>query len=154
MAVGRLTDSFSSTMSKLIVAFTTIALFLLFLGGSQFYFLAKISALDWEVEHADQIVMETHALQLSVADLLMPPHDYLITGSLKERENFKVLRTETENILARLQSLDPDSTADISLVEQDLQAICETAEALLGLRDPVGNKDAGQLMEEMDACHF
>ncbi len=149
--MGRLTDSFSSTISKLIVAFITIALLFLFLGGAQFYFLVKISALDREVEHADQVVMETHALQLSIADLLMPPHDYLITGSLEERENFKVLRTETENILTRLQSLDPDSTADISLVEQDLQAICETAEALLGLRDPVGNKDVGQLMEEMDA---
>lgn len=92
-------------------------------------------------------------LQTLIQKLLMPANDYLVTGDKKERENFAHLVTETAAILEKIKSgsgVGKEKRADEEAVEKGLIELQQKAMVLLSTADPVGNKEAAALMEDMD----
>ena len=92
-------------------------------------------------------------LQTLIQKLLMPANDYLITGDIKERENFTRLATETAVTLEKIKSgrnANKDERDNEEAVEKGLIELQQKAKVLLSTVDPVGNKEAGALMEDMD----
>src|SRR4030066_1337899 len=92
-------------------------------------------------------------LQTLIQKLLMPANDYLITGDKKERENFAHLVTETAAILEKIKSgrsADKETRDNEEAVEKGLIELQQKAMVLLTTGDPIGNKEAAALMEDMD----
>lgn len=93
-------------------------------------------------------------LQRLLQKILMPPNDYLITGDKKERRNYTYLIMETATILEKIKTSAKKTkkdTAVIEGVEKGFIELQQKAMALLSTENPVGNKEAAALMEEMDA---
>ncbi len=92
-------------------------------------------------------------LQTLIQKLLMPPNDYLITGDKKERENFARLVTETAAVFEKIKSgrsADKKERDDEEAVEKGFIELQQKAMVLLSMADPIGNKEAAALMEDMD----
>ncbi len=92
-------------------------------------------------------------LQHLLQKILMPPNDYLITGDKKERRNFTYLIMETATILEKTKMSAKkikEGTAVMVDVEQGFVELQQKAMALLSTENPVGNREAAALMEEMD----
>ena len=93
-------------------------------------------------------------LQHLLQKILMPPNDYLITGDKEERRNFTYLIMETATILEKTKTSAnkiKNGTAIIVDVEKGFVELQQKAMDLLSTKNPVGNKEAAALMEEMDA---
>lgn len=92
-------------------------------------------------------------LQTLIHKLLMPPNDYLITGDKKERENFAHLVTETAALFEKIKSggsAGKEQRDDEEAVGKGFIELQQKAMVLLSTADPVGNKEAALLMENMD----
>ncbi len=92
-------------------------------------------------------------LQHLLQKVLMPPNDYLITGDKKERRNFTYLIMKTATILEKTKMSAKKiegGTAVMVDVEKGFVELQQKAMALLSTENPVGNKEAAVLMEEMD----
>jgi nitrate/nitrite-specific signal transduction histidine kinase len=84
----------------------------------------------------------------------MPPNDYLITGDIKERENFAHLVTEASSALTNVKMGGGKSDEELSFekeAEKGFIELQQKAMVLLSTENPVANKEAARLMEEMDA---
>lgn len=93
-------------------------------------------------------------LQILIQRLLMPPNDYLITGDIKERENFAYLVTEASSALTKVKNSGGKTDEELTFekeVEKEFIELQQKAMVLLSSENPVGNKEAAILMEEMDA---
>lgn len=93
-------------------------------------------------------------LQILINKLLMPPNDYLITGDIKERESFAHLVTETSSALANIKVRGGKTDEELGFekeVEKGFIELQQKAMVPLSAENPVGNKEAARLMEEMDA---
>lgn len=90
--------------------------------------------------------------QLLLQKILMPPNDYLITGDKNERQNFAYLLLETASVLERLKvvSITKNELAVIGKAERGYVSLQQKAMVLLSIANPIGNKEAAVLMEEMD----
>ncbi|MBI3583193.1 MAG: diguanylate cyclase [Nitrospinae bacterium] len=93
-------------------------------------------------------------LQILIQRLLMPPNDYLITGDIKERENFAHLVTDTSSALTNIKIGEGKTDEELTFekeVEKGFIELQQKAMVLLSTENPVGNREAARLMEEMDA---
>ncbi|OGL40280.1 MAG: hypothetical protein A2042_02470 [Candidatus Schekmanbacteria bacterium GWA2_38_11] len=93
-------------------------------------------------------------LQRFIHKILMPPNDYLITGDKKERENFAHLVTEAASTFEKIRLSGGRTSEEIAIadeVEKRFIELQQKAMVLLSTENPVGNKEAAMLMEEMDA---
>jgi PAS domain S-box-containing protein len=101
-------------------------------------------------------------LRLSLDKILMPANDYIITGDRKYIEDFKTVSIdlerglkEVEEILPRMEEIGFDDEVKEEMeilgdVKDAWQNITEITVKIFAIPDPVGNKDAAALMEEMD----
>lgn len=92
-------------------------------------------------------------LQTLIQKLLMPANDYLITGDKKERENFTRLVTEAAALFEKIKSgrnEKQEERDNEEAVERGLIELQQKAKVLLSTVDPIGNKEAAALMEDMD----
>ena len=130
--------------------------FILFLLLSIFCFisLSYYSSINRRGSELTKNVELSADLQHLLQKVLMPPNDYLITGDKKERRNFTYLIMETATILEKTKTSATkikNGMAVMTGVEKGFVELQQKAMALLSTENPVGNKEAATLMEEMDA---
>jgi diguanylate cyclase (GGDEF)-like protein len=108
---------------------------------------------DQVVEHS---IVEMHyamLLQMSLAQAVMPPNDYLIHGDPKTREEFRARIAEVERNFVTLAPM-PGMTAaqlqTLATARRDWERAREMGQAILKTTSPVGNKVAAAQMEEFD----
>lgn len=102
---------------------------------------------------AGEIELTSH-LQLTIAMALMPPNDYLITGQIDEREEFKRLTGEIEKLLERiegLKTLNRKERAHLNRLREGYERLKAMAEKIFALSDPVGHIHVTSLMKQFDA---
>jgi len=134
--------------TKLIFSFLTISLF----------FIACLGIVSMEVQEVNVTIMHMHEeahkveltdhLQLLLNKFLQPANNYLITGEVKERDNFDQLSSEIFRIMKELQTFQGGQRWEMLSGElnQDILRLSEQLVAILFIADPVGNKHAGQLI--------
>ena len=109
--------------------------------------------LNKNTEIADRVKLISD-LQVIIQKLVMPANDYLITGDKKERETFAQINTELSSIFARVK-LSKNKTEEEKAVEKEVEnsliELQQKAMVLLTTENPISNKEAARLMEEMDA---
>ncbi|MBI3752465.1 MAG: diguanylate cyclase [Deltaproteobacteria bacterium] len=127
-----------------------VILFILFAAGS-FFGIKTLNAMLREANVAARKVNLTGDLQLQVSRLQHPIDNYLIEGDIKERDRFDGIVNEMSGLFAELKAIDMDKAwQDIAKkTEGDVIAFGEKAIAILYIDNPVGNKEAYKLSEEM-----
>lgn len=148
--------------TKLIVAFFGIIFpFIILFGIIALY---NVNNIRKATLRAETISGEMHAvmsLQIALDKALMPPNDYLITGNKKYIDDFKTASDAVEalfdNVDEALAVLKGMYLSEVKEEEEILKAvktawqhINEISQKILEVRDPVGNKAAATLMEELD----
>ncbi|MBI5328134.1 MAG: diguanylate cyclase, partial [Deltaproteobacteria bacterium] len=93
----------------------------------------------------------TGNLQLQVSRLQHPIDDYLIGGDITDRDRFDSIINEMSGLFAELKAIDTDKAwQDIAGKTQgDVIVFGEKAIAILYMDNPVGNKEAYNLSQEM-----
>ena len=149
--------------TKLIIAFFAVIFpFLLAVGFIAIY---NLNIIHKGINRVEVISNETQAvmgLQLALDRALMPGNDYIITGKegqLDYIEGFKWASAdveerlrEVEQILARMKE-SPEAKEEIEIlkgIRAAWQNIKEISLKIFAIQNPVGNRDAAMLMEEMD----
>src|SRR3989304_3044042 len=99
-----------------------LSIFLFIIAFSYINLSSLSSLLNKNTEIADRVKLISD-LQVIIQKLVMPANDYLITGDKKERDTFAQLITELSSILAEVRATE----------------------------NPINNREAAKLMEEMDA---
>jgi diguanylate cyclase (GGDEF)-like protein len=91
----------------------------------------------------------TGDLQFQVNRLLLPVNRYLVTGDVRERDNFDSIIGEMSNIFAELKVFSGDKMwqAVAERVEKDAIDFGEKAIDILYIDNPVANKQAQGLMD-------
>ncbi|MBI5047701.1 MAG: HAMP domain-containing protein [Deltaproteobacteria bacterium] len=139
---------------KLIGAHGIGLVFFLFLAIFSYVSLNSYSSIQ---KKTDELANKTELisdLQLLISKILMPPNDYLITGDKNEREGFAGLVTQTASLFEKIRISRDKTKEDIAILEDIEKGFIELqkkAMVLLSTENPVGNKEAARLMEEMDA---
>jgi PAS domain S-box-containing protein len=144
--------------TKLIIAFSIIIFpFLLIVGITAIYNMSQIHK---AVQRLDAITKEmkiTSQIPILIDRAIMPGNDYIITGDRKYIEDFKNVSGELEREMDKIEGVLMPSqilTAEEKEIIKDFksawQNIKEISYKIFAIPDPVGNKDAAKLMEEMD----
>src|SRR3990167_1646141 len=96
--------------------------------------------------------MKVADLRLSLDRGLMPVNDYIITGARKYADDFKGISKEIEERFKEVEDVARTSEEMEILkdVKNSWQNINKISIKIYAIPDPVGNKDAARLMEEMD----
>jgi len=127
-----------------------IIIFAIFAGSTFLVIKAHQDAL-----HTSNIISKkvnlTGELQFQVNRLLLPVIRYLITGDRKERDNFDSIIGEMSKIFAELKMFSGDKRWQTvaEKVEKDVIDFGEKAINILYIDNPVGNKEAQELMAEL-----
>ncbi len=142
-------------ISKKLIGAHGIGLILfLFLAIFSYISLNSYSSIQKRTNDLTNRIKLVSEFQILINKLLMPPNDYLITGDKKERENFARLVTEASSAFAKVK-LDGSKTDEEITFEKEVEKgfieLQQKAMVLLSTENPIGNKDAAMLMEEMDA---
>lgn len=138
--------------TKLIIAFFAVIVPFIVIGG--ILVLYSADAIHKSV-HKIQTISEEKAeitnLILSIERALMPGNDYVITGDKKYIDDFYKVSNEVEK---RLQKVDEVIHAEerkiLSNTVTEWQNMKDISQKIFAIPEPVGNKDAARLMEEMD----
>ena len=138
--------------TKLIIAFFAIILPFIVIGG--ILVLYSADAIHNSV-HKIQSISEERAeitnLILAMDKAIMQANDYIITGDSKYSDDFYIASNEVEKRLQKVGELIP---AEDRKVPSDAgiawQNIKETALKIFAIPEPIGNKGAARLVEEMD----
>lgn len=130
-----------------------LSLFLFLVIYSYNNLISLSSLLNENIEIADRVKLISD-LQVIIQKLVMPANDYLITGDKKERETFAQINTELSSIFAKVKLSKNKTEKEKSIekeVENSLIKLQQKAMVLLTTENPVNNREAARLMEEMDA---
>ena len=114
-----------------------------------------LNNLNNEVQNLDEISknrIKVTGLRLSLDRAVMPVNDYIITGDRKYADDFNAIYSEVEDRLKTVEDIAKTSQEKAILkdVKNSWQNIHEISLKILAIPEPVGNKDAARLMEEMD----
>ncbi|MGA1792070.1 MAG: sensor histidine kinase, partial [bacterium] len=103
-------------------------------------------------DKGSKISRPVYEMMISFQNLLMPPHDYLITGKEDERENYKVLIENLSREMDQLLKLaQPGKEKEtIKAAIDDFSLVDDLATQILAIEDPL-KMNAGDKMEEMDS---
>lgn len=162
--------------AKLLIAF--------FIMLIPFFVFAYFSNLTYKTIHKNNLRMDllhkqldTYSkVQLGIDMLLMPPNDYLITGDIREKENFTILAGELEavvdgfsrviedrqghsisvNIFDRFlgfgsDEFHKDEIEFLKELKKDIEEIKWNGIEIFSIENPIGSKFGGEMMEKMDA---
>lgn len=138
-----------------------------FRSGAALFFLALIAVnavtlfnlykalrlTDQVVEHSIVEMHQAMLLQLSLAQAVMPPNDYLIHGNPKARGEFRARSAEVERNFDALVPITVMTAAQhqtLTAARRDWGHAREMGEAMLKITSPVGNQAAAAKMEEFD----
>ena len=102
-------------------------------------------------DKASEMLQSSYKMMVSFQNILMPPHDYLITGNVAERDNFRSLLQnltgEMDRLLKAFRS--GEGRDNVMLLIEEFQGVRELAERILSMEDPL-KFDAGKKMKQMD----
>ncbi len=151
--------------TKLILSFFTpiiplVAIVIIIMG----YILNNIHNEAQNLDAISKEKMKIADLRLSLDRAVMPVNDYIITGDRKYIEDFKAISRDLERGLKEVEDMLPhieemgidfdDEVKEEREILKDVkdawQNVREIAIKIYAIPDPVGNKDAARLMEEMD----
>ena len=94
------------------------------------------------------------SLQLALVEVVMPANDFLIVGRHpNEPDNFKTLSAKVENLIDKLDKLEfrtPEEKELLDHIRKEYFQAKRIALQIFSISSPVGNVEAGRLMEEMD----
>lgn len=138
---------------KLIGSFAVgIALFTISMGMVYFIMRDLVGTIK-EVKTISRRIELTGNLQFHLNKLLMPATNYLITGNLKERDNFDYQIMQASMILEELRRHKGGEKWDEVLrrVSHDTILLSDAAVELLYMEDPMRNKDVPALMLEINS---
>ena len=146
--------------TKLIIAFFTIVFpFLLVIGIIAIYNLNTIYKGIHRVEVISNETQTVMSLELALNRILMPGNDYIITGEKKYIADFKMASVdvegrlrEVEEILTRMKDT-PEIKEEREILKDVKTAwknIKEISQKIFEIPEPVGNKEAAMLMDDMD----
>lgn len=145
--------------TKLIIAFSAIIFpFIIIVGGIALY---NTSAIHKASLRADAIREEMElvlSLQLALDKVLMPGNDYVITGDKRYVDEFKGASRDVEDLIKKvedaltlLKGMEAQEMVEIhKSVKTAWQNIKENSQKIFEIQNPVGNREAAMLMEEMD----
>ena len=146
--------------TKLIIAFLAIIFpFLLGIGVITIYNLNIIYKGIHRVEKISNEMQAVMSLELALDRILMPGNDYIITGEKKYITDFKMVSTDAEGRLREAEEIltEMKETPEVKEEREILkdvktawQNIKETSQKIFEIQEPVGNKEAARLIEEMD----
>ncbi|MBI3755522.1 MAG: PAS domain S-box protein [Deltaproteobacteria bacterium] len=150
--------------TKLAIAFMSMLFFfLVFTGIIAYYNQQAIYNINKRVEAISDEKEIVDNLRLAMDRILMPGNDYIITGDRGYFDEFKKNSADLEDYLknmeAALKRLEADGHAAskvkekreiLEYVKTALQNIREISLKIFAIADPVADKNAARLMEEMD----
>lgn len=138
---------------KLLIAFSTVILPVIAIGGILVFYSGY--SIHKSV-HKTQSIAEERAvitnLILSIERALMPGNDYIITGDKKYIDDFYKVSDEVGKRMKEAKGIadDAEERKILSDAVSAWQNIKEISQRIFEIRNPVGNKAAVSLMEEMD----
>lgn len=139
---------------KLIGAHTIGFVFFLFLIIYSYITISSLLSIEKKSNDLANKIKLISDLQIFIQQLVMPANDYLITGDKKERENFVYLVTKISSTLANIKTIE-NKTVEETLIEIEADnGFIELQQKIMGLittENPVNNKGAAGLVEEMNA---
>ncbi|MGA1843778.1 MAG: ATP-binding protein [bacterium] len=99
-----------------------------------------------------RILQPAYEIMITFQHILMPPHDYLITGNVIERENYQGLRKRLEEEKNRLLDLSGQGREreQIRAVFAEFKGVTSLAEQILAIDDPI-KFEASKTMKRMDS---
>lgn len=130
-------------------------LFLLLLIAGISYFSLRMNTESSRLINAEiEKLHSTAHLKLAISRLVMPANDYLIkSADPREKENFSLLAQDTEQLFEQLGALrfdQPEGYLYFNLAKEKFNKVKAVAEEIFAIAKPIGNPEAGRLMEEMD----
>lgn len=147
--------------TKLILSFFTIIFpIIIVFGIITLYNVNNIRKATLRSETISGEMQTVMSLQIALDKALMPANDYIVTGNKKYIDDFKtaakvvedlIKTNETLLVLKGMQTPEGKEEAEIlNAVETAWQNIKRLSQKIFEIRNPVGNKEAATLMEEMD----
>ncbi len=140
--------------TKIEIVFFILLIVILSLG-SLYYIVASrhelyMHELQEEIEESSLV----RDLQLALTRVVMPLNDFLIAGAdPNEPENYKALSVKVKALIEKLSELEfdkPEEREFFDHVKKEYQQIEDIALQIFSIHNPIGNPEAGRLMEEVD----
>ncbi|MBI3755664.1 MAG: PAS domain S-box protein [Deltaproteobacteria bacterium] len=148
--------------TKLIIAFFAIIFpFIAIVGAIVLYNTKTIHTASLKAEAISEELHTVLSLQLAIDKALMPGNDYIITGDKRYIDEFNVASKEVEYLIDKvektfvvLEGMDTPEVKEereiLKSVKTAWQNIKDTSQKIFAIPEPVGDKKAAALMEEMD----
>ncbi len=140
--------------TRLLAGIATLLLVPALLGSGAVVYVLRgtLTTLDSVVESSGQM-HDLLRLQTLALQTVMPPNDYLIHGDPVERKNFVRLGRELDQAFDRelATPLPENERAQLRESRDEWHKAAAIARKLLELPQPIGNPNAAQEMERMDA---
>ncbi|MBI5048923.1 MAG: PAS domain S-box protein [Deltaproteobacteria bacterium] len=157
--------------TKLIIAFFAVIFpFIAIVGAIALYNTNAIRNASLKAEAISEELHLVLSLRLAIDNALMPGNDYIITGNKRYIDEFNDASKEVEDLIEKVEKtlvvsegMDtpdkstrgqaPEAKEEIEIlksVKTAWQNIKEISQKIFEIPEPVGNKEAAALMEEMD----
>lgn len=148
--------------TKLIIAFFAVIFpFIAIVSAIAIYNTNAIRNVSLKEDAISEEMQLVLSLQLALDKSIMPGNDYIITGDRKYIDEFSNasrdvddLIKKVEGILVRLKGMEApkikEETELLKSVRTTWQNIKEDSQRIFEIQNPVGNKEATRIMEEMD----
>ncbi|MBI3585201.1 MAG: PAS domain S-box protein [Nitrospinae bacterium] len=147
--------------TKFIIIFLTIlSPILLITVIAASYSIRNIQKSIYELKIIHEELNMVNNLQLSLQEVIMPGNDYIITGDRKYLNDFQMASAEMEKGLKEAEGLlnrieaEPLGIKEEHEILKDIKAawqnIKDISSEIFAIPDPVADKKAARLMEEMD----
>src|SRR3989338_3643996 len=144
--------------TKLIIAFFA---FITIIGAITLYNANTIRNASLKAEAISEELHMNLSLQLAIDKSLMPGNDYIITGNSKYIDEFNEASRDVEDLIKKveetlitLKGMDtPEVKEEMEIikgVKTAWQNIKEASQKIFEIPNPVGDREAARLMEEMD----
>ena len=148
--------------TKLLIAFLAIIFpFIVIVGAIVLYNTMTIRNASLKIEAISEELHTVLSLQLAIDKSLMPGNDYIITGDKRYIDEFNDASKDVEDLIEKVEKIlvvlggmdTPEVKEEMEIlksVKTAWQNIKEASQKIFEIPNPVGNKEAAGLMEEMD----
>src|SRR3989338_4704223 len=148
--------------TKLIIAFFSVIFpFIAIVSTISLYNTNVIRNASLKAEVISEELHTVLSLQLAIDKSLMPGNDYIITGDKRYIDEFNDASKDVEDLIEKVEKIlvvlggmdTPEVKEEMEIlksVKTAWQNIKEASQKIFEIPNPVGNKEAAGLMEEMD----
>ena len=148
--------------TKLLIAFLAIIFpFIVIVGAIALYNTMTIRNASLKIEAISEELHTVLSLQLAIDKSLMPGNDYIITRDKRYIDEFNDASKDVEDLIEKVEKTlvvlggmdTPEVKEEMEIikgVKTAWQNIKDTSQKIFAIPEPVGDKNAASLMEEMD----